>query len=105
MTKAFVTSRAGVEREIAAPDGVSLMESIRDAGIYEVLALCGGCCSCGTCHVHVAEEWRDRVGPAKGPERELLELSPHWADGSRLSCQISMTAALHGVRVRIAPED
>lgn len=29
------------------------METIRDAGVDELLALCGGCCSCATCHVYV----------------------------------------------------
>ena len=29
--------------------GRTLMETIRDNGFDELLALCGGCCSCATC--------------------------------------------------------
>jgi 2Fe-2S ferredoxin len=29
------------------------MEVLRDHGFDDLLALCGGCCSCATCHVFV----------------------------------------------------
>ena len=45
MPNLIVTTRDGTEREIAAAAGLSLMEAIRDAGVDEMLALCGGCCS------------------------------------------------------------
>ena len=45
MPKLVVINRAGVEQEVEAANGVSVMEAIRDAGFDELLALCGGCCS------------------------------------------------------------
>ncbi|HWI87577.1 MAG TPA: 2Fe-2S iron-sulfur cluster-binding protein, partial [Sphingomonas sp.] len=53
MPKLIVVTREGEQREIEGEAGLSVMEVIRDAGIDELLALCGGCCSCATCHVHV----------------------------------------------------
>ena len=105
MPQISVTDRAGATRTVAAKPGHSVMEIIRDAGFDELLALCGGCCSCATCHVHVAPEWIDRVGAAGVDENDLLDSSDHRTPASRLSCQIDFTPALDGLAVRIAPED
>lgn len=105
MSKLIVVNRAGDKTSIEAREGVSVMEIIRDSGFDELLALCGGCCSCATCHVFVDEEWTVAVGKASGDEDDLLDSSDHRIDRSRLSCQIVMTPALDGLRVTIAPED
>lgn len=105
MPKLIVVDRSGDEKTVDAREGISVMEAIRDNGFDELLALCGGCCSCATCHVFVEEDWRGVVGAASGDEDDLLDSSDHRSAGSRLSCQIMMTAALDGLRVAIAPED
>lgn len=105
MPKLIVVDRSGNEKTIDAREGNSVMEAIRDNGFDELLALCGGCCSCATCHVVVEEDWRGLVGAASGDEDDLLDSSDHRTAGSRLSCQIMMTADLDGLRVAIAPED
>ncbi|QYE35558.1 2Fe-2S iron-sulfur cluster binding domain-containing protein [Polymorphobacter sp. PAMC 29334] len=105
MPHILVTDRAGTEAEVAAKPGHSVMEIIRDGGFDELLALCGGSCSCATCHVYVDPEWFDKVGPANLDEDDLLDSSDHRVATSRLSCQINFTPALDGLRVRIAPED
>jgi ferredoxin, 2Fe-2S len=105
MPKLTIVNRAGAEKTIEAQAGLSVMENIRDAGFDELLALCGGCCSCATCHVHVDEDWTAAVGGPNGDEDDLLDSSDHRNERSRLSCQIEMTAALDGLKVAIAPED
>jgi ferredoxin, 2Fe-2S len=100
-----VTDTAGKRHSIAAQAGLSVMENIRDAGIDELLALCGGCLSCATCHVHVEEPWIERVGSAEGNEADLLETSDHVRSNSRLCCQIEMSERLDGLAVTIAPEN
>ena len=105
MSKIRVTDRAGRTSELTATAGHSVMEIIRDGGIDELLALCGGCCSCATCHVVVDDAWIAAVGPANADERDLLDSSDHRTPNSRLSCQIAFTPALDGLAVTIAPED
>ena len=105
MTKIRIADRAGTESEIAAEPGLSLMEIIRDAGFDELLALCGGCCSCATCHVYVDSAFADRLPPMSEDENDLLDSSEHRTPASRLSCQIPFSEALDGLAVRIAPED
>ena len=105
MTSITITSRTGDERSIEATDGQSLMENIRDAGFDELLALCGGCLSCATCHVYVDEEFVDLLPVISEDENDLLDSSDGRQPNSRLSCQIPVTAALDGLRATIAPED
>jgi len=105
MPQLTIVTRAGEERVIEARAGWSVMENIRDNGFDELLALCGGCCSCATCHVHVDADWLGKVGPRKADEDDLLDASDHKTEVSRLSCQILMSAELDGLRVTIAPED
>jgi 2Fe-2S ferredoxin len=105
MPKLIVVTREGEEREIEGETGLSVMEVIREAGIDELLALCGGCCSCATCHVHVEPAYADRLPEMSDDENELLAISDDRAADSRLSCQIQFTAALDGMTVTIAKED
>lgn len=105
MPKLIVVDRSGFEKEVDATAGLSLMENIRDAGFDELLAVCGGCCSCATCHVIVDDAWTSRVGAAGEEEDAVLNGSNHRTAASRLSCQIEMRDALAGLRVTIAPED
>jgi 2Fe-2S ferredoxin len=105
MPKLIVTLREGEEREITGESGLSVMEVLRDAGIDEILALCGGCCSCATCHVHVDPEFAAKLPKMTEDENDLLDSSSDRDDTSRLSCQIEFSEALDGMRVRVAAED
>lgn len=105
MPKLIVVNRGGEETVCEAESGLSVMENIRDNGFDELLALCGGSCSCATCHVYVDEDWLDKLDPVEPDENELLDSSSYRESNSRLSCQIEMTDALDGLRVVIAPED
>ena len=105
MPQLTVVARNGSERTVDGRSGLSVMEVIRANGFDDLLALCGGCCSCATCHVHVDEEWLDRLPKMSADEDDLLDSSDHRAPNSRLSCQLLFSEALDGMRVRIAPED
>jgi ferredoxin, 2Fe-2S len=105
MPKLVVVDRAGEEKTVDVADGLTVMEAIRDNGFDELLALCGGCCSCATCHVHVDPAFVDKLPGMSEDEDDLLESSDHREANSRLSCQIPFTADLDGLKVTIAPED
>jgi 2Fe-2S ferredoxin len=105
MPKLIVVNRDGEESAIEVEDGLTVMEAIRDNGFDELLALCGGCCSCATCHVHVDASFQDKLPTMSEDEDDLLESSDHRNESSRLSCQIPFTADLDGLKVTIAPED
>jgi 2Fe-2S ferredoxin len=102
--KINVTTRDGTEREITASEGDSLMQTIRWANIDEMTALCGGFCSCATCHVYIDAPWIDVLDPMSENETGLLEGSSSRQPNSRLACQIPVSPALDGMHVTIAPE-
>jgi ferredoxin, 2Fe-2S len=95
----------GTEKEIEAQNGLSVMEIIRDAGFDELLALCGGCCSCATCHVHIDASSTPSIAAISEDENDLLDSSSHRNEHSRLSCQVPFSDAMDGLRVVIAEED
>ncbi len=105
MPKLIVVNRSGEESAIDVADGLTVMEAIRDNGFDELLALCGGCCSCATCHVHVDPAFKDRLPAMSEDEDDLLESSDHRDENSRLGCQVPFTADLDGLKVTIAQED
>ncbi len=105
MPKLIVVTRDGTEHEVDGQAGLSVMEVIRDAGFDELLALCGGCCSCATCHIHVDAAFAGTVAPMGEDENDLLDSSDHRSEASRLSCQLPFTDAMDGLRVTIAAED
>jgi 2Fe-2S ferredoxin len=105
MASLHITNRAGQTTAIETKANTSLMEVIRDGGFDELLALCGGCCSCATCHIYVDEADLARMPEISADENDLLESSAYRKPNSRLSCQIKFTPALDGLAVTIAPED
>ncbi|WP_340316872.1 2Fe-2S iron-sulfur cluster-binding protein [Rhizorhabdus argentea] len=105
MPKLVVVTREGDESVFEVEAGLSVMEVIRDNGIDELLALCGGCCSCATCHVFVDPAFSGLLPEMTDDENDLLDSSDHRDERSRLSCQIAVTDELDGMIVTIAPED
>ena len=105
MPQIVVVDQSGAERTVDAPTGRTLMEAIRDNGFDEMLALCGGCCSCATCHVHIDAAFADKVPAMSEDENDLLDSTDHRDATSRLSCQIPLTDALDGMRVTLAEAD
>lgn len=105
MANLIVVTRDGAEHTVQAQAGLSVMEIIRDAGFDELLALCGGCCSCATCHIHVDDAWTGDLAKMSEDENDLLDSSSFRNETSRLSCQIPFSDALDGLRVTIAQED
>jgi 2Fe-2S ferredoxin len=100
-----VTDREGQKHSLEVPASGNLMEVLRDRNMG-VDAICGGCCSCATCHVFIDASWQSKLPPRSEDEKELVESSDHFkAAESRLSCQIPLTDAISGITVVVAPPD
>ena len=104
MPSLTVTTTTGLTKTVEGSGDGSVMEIIRDAGFDELLALCGGCCSCATCHVIVHPDDFARLSPMGEDENDLLDTSSERTPTSRLSCQIKFGPELDGLRVTIAKE-
>ena len=104
MPRLKVVDRDGAEHELKAGTGSVLMEPLRDMD-DGVTAICGGMCSCATCHVYVDEAWADKLPKAMSDELDMLKDLGSFRPNSRLSCQIQLTDELDGLKVTIAPEE
>jgi 2Fe-2S ferredoxin len=105
MTTLNIITREGVATQAEISADQSVMEAIRDRGIDELQALCGGQLSCATCHVYVDADHADRLPAMSEFESELLDSSDHRTGLSRLSCQIDSSPELDDMTVTIAPEN
>jgi 2Fe-2S ferredoxin len=104
MARMFVVDRDGKEHAIEAKTGLKIMEVLRELD-YGVAAICGGLCSCATCHIYVDPAWAGQLPKPQSDELELLkELSDYREPVSRLSCQVDFTDALSGIKLALAPD-
>ena len=105
MVKLVVTDREGQVVEVQGHAGISVMENIRELD-NSVDAICGGLCSCATCHVYIDPGWFGKL-PPRGEEEALLvgDSANYDHERSRLSCQISLTEDLDGLTLTVAPEE
>ena len=104
MINISVTDLDGQVHEIKGRLGDSLMEALRQ---YEwgTAAICGGLCSCGTCHVYIDTEWLDKFQQKDPDEQDLLDVFDTTRENSRLSCQLPLQPIHDGIRLTIAPDD
>lgn len=88
-------------QELEIPDGInlSLMEILK-ASEYDILATCGGMALCATCHVQVLEGI-EKLEERNDAEMDMLDTLPNAEDNSRLACQIKVSPAIDGLRIKV----
>lgn len=102
MAKIIYRQTDGREDEVEVPLGWSLMEAAIQNDVDGIVAECGGGCACATCHVYVDDERVSDLPPIGDMEGDMLECTAaERRGGSRLSCQIRMTAELDGLVVHV----
>ena len=61
-------------------------------------------CCCCTCHIHLTDQWVDKLGKIdyNSPELELIEYEKEFIEGkSRLACQIKLKPEHDGLIVNL----
>lgn len=94
----------GTRHPLDVDEGVNLMIAATINMVPGVEGMCGGICSCATCHCYIDEPWRSRL-PAPGEgEQAMLESASHRKANSRLGCQVLVTAEAEGLEVHLPPD-
>jgi 2Fe-2S ferredoxin len=94
----------GTRHPVDVDEGANLMIGATLNMVPGVEGMCGGICSCATCHCHIKEPWRSRLSsPAEG-ELAMLESVSHRTENSRLGCQVIVTAEIKGLEVHLPPD-
>ncbi len=99
MIKVTFIEHDGERRTVEATAGSSLMLAAVSNKVPGIDADCGGCCSCGTCHVYVNGEWLDKLQPVDEDEEDMLDMVDGRRENSRLACQIEVGDHLDGLVV------
>src|SRR5271154_792223 len=92
MPKITYVEHGGTPHVIEVANGVSVMEGAVRNDVPGIDGDCGGACACATCHVYVDDAWRAVVGAPDANERDMLECAIAPGPGSRLSCQLKVSA-------------
>lgn len=105
MPTILVTDLSGESSSVEVDSGQSLMEALRDNGFDDIEAICGGSCSCASCHVYLQGDWFGRIGPRGADEELLVSSVDAFREHSRLSCQIQITDEMDGLEIAIAVQE
>lgn len=92
---------SGTRHAVDTEAGTNLMEGATLNMVPGVLGLCGGICSCATCHCFVPDEWASRIPPPEPGEQVVIETLPERRPNSRLGCQVRVTPELEGLVVHL----
>ncbi len=101
MTKITFIQPSGIDIEVDATPGNSLMQTAIDNMVDGILADCGGSCSCATCHCYIDEKFFDKIPTANATEESMLDFVVEPQDNSRLSCQVVVTDDMDGMVVTL----
>ena len=104
MPKITYVQPNGDRQTLDVAAGLTVMEGAFDNQVDGIVALCGGSCSCSTCHVYVDPEWTEKVGGPDSDELDTMEFAIDPKANSRLSCQITVSDELDGLVVHIPAE-
>jgi ferredoxin, 2Fe-2S len=105
MSKVTYIEFSGKQHVVDLQPGDSVMQGAVTNGVSGIAAICGGACSCATCHVYIDEAWRSKTGARNDLEESMLEMADDVQPNSRLACQIKMTEELDGLVVHIPDGD
>lgn len=90
----------GSEKQVEAPNGISLLE-VAHRNEVPLEGACEGSLACSTCHVIVDEAFYSKLPAATDDEEDMLDLAFGLTHTSRLGCQIMMNDGLEGLKVMV----
>ena len=94
----------GTRHAVELEEQTTLMEGATMNMVPGVEGMCGGVCSCATCHCYIDGDWADKlVEPAPG-ELAMLDTAKYRKPASRLGCQILVSWEMEGMEVHLPPE-
>jgi ferredoxin, 2Fe-2S len=101
--KVIFISSEGVRQTVEVQPGGTLMEAALLNMVPGVEGMCGGVCSCATCHCYVQAPWGLKIDAPRAGELEMLDAVTHRRADSRLGCQVPLTTDLDGIEVLLPP--
>ena len=101
MAKITFIQPDGTSQIVQATAGQTVMEAAKLENVAGIEAECGGACACATCHVYIADDWREKTGSPSEMEEDMLDFAFDVRAESRLCCQIKVNDELDGLIVQV----
>jgi 2Fe-2S ferredoxin len=101
MVKLNYIEHDGTSHSVEIEEGMNLMEGATLNMVPGVEGMCGGICSCGTCHCYLPEGGVAGVPAADAGEEAMLEFVLDRRPTSRLGCQVRVTRGFDGLQIRL----
>ncbi|RCL72617.1 MAG: ferredoxin [Flavobacteriales bacterium] len=102
--KVTIIDREGKAHDLVGPTdmNMNIMELCKS---YElpVIGECGGMAMCATCQCYLESE--TALPEQSDSELDMLDQAFFVKDNSRLGCQIQLEENIHGIVLRLAPEE
>lgn len=103
LVKVNIIDREDQEHVVEVPTDMALnLMEVCKAQELPVEGTCGGMALCSTCHVYVLSD--HELPEASEEEEDMMDQAFNVEDNSRLGCQIKITEAIDGLKVKLAPE-
>ena len=100
MPKVCFIEKDGSEVIVEVPVGFSILDAARQNNV-KLDGPCGGNLVCGLCDIIIDEKFYDKLPAPSEDEEDMLDLVPNCCKTSRLSCQVKMTDALDGIKIKL----
>ena len=102
MLRITFISQRGERTTVEAAPGQTVLE-VAHAHEIGLPGTCGASKICATCHVKIAADYRSKLPPPTEDEEDTLDLAFGVTEDSRLGCQITLTEAMDGMDILLAP--
>ena len=79
----------GRRHDVEVSAGSTVLMAARRADVA-IEGACGGSMACATCHVHVDEDWLDRLPPPSAEEEEMLDFAETQAISQSLKARVEL---------------
>lgn len=100
MPKVTFVDVDGRQHQVVVAPGTTVLEAAR-ANRLPMPGTCSASMVCATCHVMIDAADRARLPPPSGDEEDTLDLAFGVTADSRLGCQVKLTDATDGIRIRL----
>jgi len=105
MVKIVVIDRNKNKNILDIEEGHTIRDAIEEKLAPENFGICGGTCTCATCHLYVKPEDLDKIENKKDEEIKTLEIRGYKPEkNSRLACQIIVKPEHENIEVSIAED-
>ena len=105
MVKIIIIDRNKEKHTLDIDEGKTIRDAIEQQITPENFGICGGTCTCATCHLYVKSEDFNKIEKKKDEEIKTLEIRGYKPEkNSRLACQIVVKPEYENIEVSIAED-